>query len=71
VSYADVINELRKDHLNTYYQASAWERTLDFLKKLSDVRKKAERVVERIGQDMAQRMKKFIRTARKTLPLQD
>ena len=38
----------------------AWERTLDFLKKLYDVRKKAERVVERIGQHMADRMKKFV-----------
>jgi hypothetical protein len=38
----------------------AWERTQDFLKKLYEVRKKAERVVERIGKDMAQRMRTFI-----------
>ncbi len=38
----------------------AWERTLDFLKKLYDVRKKAERIVERIGKHMAERMKKFV-----------
>jgi len=38
----------------------AWERTLDFLKKLYEVRKKAERVVERIGKHLAERMKKFV-----------
>src|SRR6266516_3933283 len=38
----------------------AWERTLDFLKKLYDVRKKAERVVERIGQHNLERMRKFV-----------
>src|SRR6266567_7215034 len=38
----------------------AWERTLDFLKKLYDVRKKAERVVERIGKHNLERMRKFV-----------
>lgn len=31
----------------------AWERTLDFLKKLNDVRKKAAQVTKRIGEGMA------------------
>lgn len=38
----------------------AWERTLDFLKKHYAVLKKAAQVMERIGTDMAERMRKFV-----------
>ena len=38
----------------------AWERTLNFLKKLHDVRKKAEQIMGRIGQEVSDRMKKFV-----------
>lgn len=55
---------LSKNHSANWFakvcSVKAWERTLDFLKKLNDVHKKAERVVERIGQDMAERMRLFV-----------
>ena len=38
----------------------AWERTLDFLKKRHAVLQKAERVIERIGNTVAERMQKFV-----------
>lgn len=38
----------------------AWERTLDFLKKRHAVLRRAEQVAERIGTNMAEKMKKFV-----------
>ncbi|GCE46262.1 hypothetical protein EI42_03132 [Thermosporothrix hazakensis] len=38
----------------------AWERTLDFLKKHFAVLKKAEQVIERVGKEMAEQMRKFV-----------
>lgn len=38
----------------------AWERTQDFLKKRHAVLRRAEQIAERIGTDMAEKMKKFV-----------
>lgn len=38
----------------------AWERTLDFLKKRHAVLRRAEQVAERLGKNMAERMRKFL-----------
>ncbi len=60
--YLDNLLELAKLALTKYNPANwfatvcsvkAWERTLDFLKKLECVRKKATRVTKRIGERMA------------------
>jgi hypothetical protein len=55
---------LTKQHPANWFakvcSVKAWERTLDFLKKLYNVRRKAERVAERIGKDIAEGMRRFI-----------
>lgn len=38
----------------------AWERTLDFLNKRHAVLRKAEQIAERLGNNLAERMKKFV-----------
>lgn len=44
----------------TVCSVRAWKRTLGFLKRLHEVHAKAERIVERIGREMAEHMRMFI-----------